>query len=1118
MTRSARLSTLALTLFLAVFWTVPPPAGAAPAPQRGSEEKKDAEAADETKEKDVLSAGTLAGLALRGIGPAVTSGRVGDIAVQADDHDVWWVAVASGGVWKSTDAGTTWTSVFDGTGVYSIGCVTIDPNNPDVVWVGTGENNSQRSVSYGDGVYKSTDGGKSWKNMGLKESEHIGRIVVDPRDSNTVFVAAQGPLWSAGGDRGLYKTTDGGTTWEKVLEISEHTGVSEVWLDPRDPDVLYASAYQRRRHVWTLIDGGPESAIHKSEDGGESWRKLENGIPPGDKGRIGLAVSPVDPDVVYAIVEGGEKVGGFYRSTDRGESWEKRSDYVSGSPQYYQELFPDPTDVDRVYSMDTFLQLTEDGGATWTSPPQGAMHVDYHALWIDPDDTDHMVIGNDGGLYETHDAVSWRFVPNLPVTQFYKIAIDDAKPFYNVYGGTQDNFTLGGPTQTASASGITNADWYVVVGGDGFQARVEPGNPDIVYSQSQYGNLVRFDRASGELIDIQPQPAPGDEPLVWNWDAPLIISPHSPTRLYFGADRLFRSDDRGDSWTPVSPDLTRGIDRNQLEVMGRIWSIDAVAKNSSTSIYGNLVALSESPLVEGLLYAGTDDGLVQVSEDGGATWRGEEGFPGVPERSYVSRLEASRHDPDTVYAAFDNHKMGDFAPYVLKSTDRGRTWASIAGDLPERGSVYSLAQDAERPELLFAGTEFGVFFTLEEGGKWIQLTGGMPPIAVRDLAIHDEEVDLVAGTFGRGFYVLDDYTPLRGLTRETLEAEATLFPVDDPWVFNPDYSRIGLAGQGFQGASFFTAPNPPFGAVFTYHLKEGYETRRDERWKLEAEAVQDEEVLEIPSWDELREEAREKEPRILLTVRDGSGQVVRRLTGPAGAGMHRVAWDLRYPPAVPTSLQPQGAGLFSSAPAGPPTVPGTYTVSLAKVIDDQVTPLGEERTFTTRPLGLAALPAEDRAAVVEFQRATADLQRAMMGSMRVVDDAENRIAHLRQALLDTPGADYQVLNDLRAVEERLSDLKIDLYGDEVIAGYSEATAPAISDRVFRVIYGQWGASSGPTGTQRESYRAAAEAFTGFLAELRTLVESDLAGIERRLEEAGAPWTPGRFPTWQPPEG
>lgn len=1079
------------------------------------------EDAAEEKEPELLSAATFGGLALRGLGPAVTSGRISDLAIHPDHPDTWWVAAASGGVWKSGNAGTTWTPVFDGEGSYSIGCLAIDPDNPEVVWVGTGENNSQRSVSYGDGVYKTTDGGRSWKNSGLPDSEHIGKIVIDPRDTDTVLVAAQGPLWSSGGDRGLYRTEDGGATWERVLEISPDTGVTDLVYDPRDPDVLYAASYQRRRHVWTLIDGGPESAVHKSTDGGESWRKLEQGLPRGDVGRIGLAISPVDPDVLYAVIEAAdEESEGFYRSTDRGESWERRSGYVSGSPQYYQELFADPHDRDRVWSMDTWLMVTEDGGASFERAPQAAMHVDHHAFWIDPEDPDHLVTGNDGGLYETFDrGASWRFVPNLPITQFYKIAVDDAEPFYHVYGGTQDNFTLGGPARTTSASGITNADWYVTVGGDGFQPRVEPGNPDVVYSQSQYGNLVRFDRASGELLDIQPQPAPGDEPLKWNWDSPLLISPHSKTRLYFGANRLFRSDDRGDSWRPVSPDLTRKIDRNRLEVMGRIQSIDSVAKNASTSFYGNIVALSESPLVEDLLYVGTDDGLVQVSEDGGGSWRPVESLPGVPERTYVSRLEASHHDPDTVYAAFDNHKMGDFKPYVLESTDRGRTWRSIAGDLPERGSVYALAQDPVDPDLLFAGTEFGVFFTpnlsVEEGGKWIQLKGGIPTIIVRDLAIQERETDLVVGTFGRGFYVLDDYSPLRQLTKERLEAEAVLFPVEDPWMYLPGYSPLGLSGPGFQGASYFTAPNPPFGAVFTYYLGEGLTTRKEERRKAEKEALEAEEPIGIPTWEELREEAREKAPQMLLTVRDGTGEVVRRIAGPASKGFHRVSWDLRYPPATPVSLRPPPDNPFSDPPAGPPATPGTYTVSLAKVVDDQVTPVSEERSFTAKPLGLATLPAEDRAAVAAFQRRTAELQRAVMGTVRAADETQTRIDHLRRALLDTPGADYELLEELREVEERLADLRIELEGDPVVRRYNEPTPPSVVARTYRVVYGHWGSSSGPTDTHRASFQAAAEAFAEVLGGLRALVETDLAGIEARMEELGAPWTPGRLPVWEP---
>ncbi|MEE8138363.1 MAG: glycosyl hydrolase, partial [Thermoanaerobaculia bacterium] len=880
----------------------------------------------ESEQKDVLSADTFAGLELRSLGPALTSGRISDIAVDPRNRKIYYVAVASGGVWKTTNAGTTWTPVFDDQGSYSIGSVTVDAGNPLVVWVGTGENNSQRSVGYGDGVYKSVDGGTSWEKVGLEDSQHIGKILIDPRDSDVVYVAAQGPLWGPGGDRGLYRTTDGGASWKKVLEISENTGVSDVVYDPRDPDVLYAAAYQRRRRVWTLIDGGPESAIYKSRDGGESWQKLENGLPKEDMGRIGLAVSPAQPDVVYAIIEAAGDAGGFYRSTDAGANWEKRSDYVSGSGQYYQELVADPVDVDRVYSNDTWMHVTEDGGKTFSKVPEAFKHVDNHALWIDPEDTDYLLAGCDGGVYESFDrGATWHFKANLPVTQFYKITADNDAPFYNVYGGTQDNFTLGGPSRTVSAHGITNGDWYVTLGGDGFQTRVDPENPDILYSQYQYGGLTRYDRRSGELIDIRPQPGAGEPPLRFNWDSAFILSPHSHTRLYFAANRLFRSDDRGDTWRAVSPDLTRQIDRNRLEVMGRVWSVDAVAKNRSTSFYGNIVSLAESPLVEGLIYAGTDDGLVQVTEDGGVNWRKIEHFPGVPERTYVGYLVASQHAADTVYAAFNNHKSADFKPYVLQSADRGRTWSSIAGDLPERGSVYSLAEDHAEPGLLFAGTEFGVFFTLDGGGQWIRLEGGLPTIAVRDLAIQQRENDLVVGTFGRGFYILDDYTPLRGLTREALEEEAQLFPVKKTWMYIPSYP-LALRGTSFQGDSFFAAPNPPFGAVFTYYLKEELKSRKKRRQEAEKEKLEKDEPVYYPSWEELRAEDREEEPAILLTVSDAEGNVVRRLTGPTDGGFHRVAWDLRFPPSTPTRLEPFPLdNPFRNPPIGPLVAPGTYT-------------------------------------------------------------------------------------------------------------------------------------------------------------------------------------------------
>lgn len=687
----------------------------------------------------------------RSIGPAFTSGRISDFAVNPNNISEFYVATSSGGVWKTTNRGVTLTPVFDSQGSYSIGVVEMDPNNHNVVWVGTGENNNQRSVSYGDGVYKSVDGGKSWKHMGLKNSEHIGMIAINPENSDIVYVAATGPLWSAGGDRGLYKTTDGGKTWDKILEISEHTGVHEVHLDPRNPDVIYAVAHQRRRHVFTYISGGPESAVYKSTDGGQSFRKIMKGMPGGDIGRIGMDISPVNPDILYAVVEAQAGRSGFYRSTDRGESWEKRSNY-SSSGNYYSEVIADPVDVDRVYVMNTYAGVSEDGGKTFKNVGEADKHIDNHALWINPANPNHLLNGNDGGVYESYDrGKTWRFYTNLPVTQFYKVAVDNDYPFYNVYGGTQDNFSFGGPSRSIEPTGLTYNNWKITRLGDGFEPHVDPTNPDIVYSQSQYGGLVRFDRQSGEGQNIIPQPPAGSEySYNWNWDSPFFVSVHDPQRLYFAADRVFRSDDMGQSWREISGDLTRQLDRNKLEVMGKVWPMDAVAKNASTTPYGNIVALAESPIDENLLFAGTDDGLIHISKNGGQTWEKYDKFPGVPDMTYVNEIIPSAHDVNVVYVAFNNHKRGDFKPYLLKSTNQGKSWKSIAANLPERGSVYAIEEDPEVPELLFVGTEFSLFMSLDGGKYWKKFNNGLPTVAVRDINIQQRENDLVLGTFGAG--------------------------------------------------------------------------------------------------------------------------------------------------------------------------------------------------------------------------------------------------------------------------------------------------------------------------------------------------------------------------------
>lgn len=1066
--------------------------------------------------KDYMAASTFSGLEWRGLGPALTSGRIIDIAVRPDHHATWYVATV-GGVWKTENTGVSWTPIFDGEGSFSIGCVTIDPRNPYTIWVGTGENNSQRSVSYGDGVYRSLDAGKTWENMGLQESMHVGRILVDPRDSNVVYVAAMGPLWSPGGDRGLYKSLDAGKTWKAVLTISENTGVVDVQMDPRNPDVLYAAAYQRRRHVWTLIDGGPESAIYKSTDAGATWKKITNGLPKEDLGRIGLAVSPANPDVVYAIVEAADKAGGFFRSTDRGASFEKMSGYVAGGPQYYNEIVADPKQVDRVYSMDVYMQVTEDGGKTFKNAGEAWKHVDNHALWIDPDDTDHLVNGNDGGVYESFDrARNWAFKANLPVTQFYRVTADNSKPFYFVYGGTQDNCSIGGPSRTATSHGITNDQWFITTSGDGFVSRVDPEDPSIVYAESQHAGVVRYDRRTGEQIDIQPQAGKDDPPLRWNWDSPLIISPHSHTRLYIAAQRVFRSDDRGDTWVPISGDLTRQIDRNTLPVMGRVWGPDAVAKNSSTSFYGNIVSLTESPAREGLVYAGTDDGLVQVTEDGGRTWRKIESFPGVPDRTYVSRLEPSPRQADTVYAAFDNHKMGDLKPYLLKSTDRGRTWTSIAGNLPSRGSVYVVVEDPEQSDLLFAGTEFGAFFSVDGGKAWIELEGGLPTIAVRDIAIQPRDHDVVIATFGRGFYVLDDYRPLRQATPQAL-AKDSVFAVRQAWMFIPS-TPYGWRGKGFFGESFFSAPNPPFGAVFTYYLHDKLETKREARRAREKKIEKEGGNVAYPGWDVLRAEDREEPPAVVLTVSDEAGNVVRRLTGPVGAGFHRVAWDLRYPPSEPSTPQPfsfSDEDVFSSPPIGPMAVPGKYTVSIATRVDGVLTPIGEPQSFQAVPLGTASLPAPDRAAMLAFEQKTARLLRAVLGSSELAKELRKQLSLVRRSVEDSPKADEKLVNDVRSIDNRLRDLQVALDGDSVVRRYNESTRPSLVERVQGVVSGHWTATSAPTATHQRSYQIAAELFAPVLEQLRTLVEVDVKALSDRLEAVGAPWTPGRVPRWQP---
>ena len=1053
----------------------------------------------------------LAGIPLRNIGPALTSGRVSDFAFHPDRSYEFYVSMASGGIWKTENNGITWKPIFDNESSFAIGVVELDPANPNIIWVGTGENNAQRSVGYGDGVYKSVDGGDSWQHMGLKDSGHISMIRFHPQDSNIVYVAAQGPLWSSGGDRGLYRSVDGGENWERILDIDEHTGINEFVIDASNPDVIVASSYQRRRHVWTLINGGPGGGIHKTTDGGKSWRKLKGGLPDGDLGRIGLASAPSDPHMIYAIIEADKKSKGVYRSTDFGESWDKRSDHMTSSPQYYNELYVDPKNPQLVYSIDTFTQFSEDGGKSWEKISFKHRHVDDHALWIDPNNTSHLYIGGDGGVYESWDRGQlWRHVRNLPATQFYRSTPDNDAPFYNVCAGTQDNFTLCGPSRNTKTDGITNSDWWVAQFGDGFKAQIDPTDANVVYAQAQYGSLGRFDRITGERLQITPMPGADENNYNWNWSAPLIISPHNPGRLYYGAERLFRSDDRGESWTAVSGDLSRDIDRNKLAVMGRIWSVDSIAKNVSTSTYGALIAVDESPLVEGVIYAGTDDGLIHVTEDGGGQWNTVSTFSGVPDMSLIEDIIASHHDADVAYAVIDNHKRGDYKPYLLKTKDRGVSWQLISNDLPERGTAHTIIEDHIDPNLLFVGTEFGLFFSNNGGSKWTGLTS-LPTVAVRDLEIQRREGDLVVGTFGRGIYILDDYSPLRS-SADDLKAEASLFTVRDAWLYVPD-DRRGWGGKGDWGVGRYSADNPPYGAVFAYYLSEDLQSLKDQRHKAEKELAKDGDDTPYPSWDQLRREDREEAPSITFTVRDSAGKVIQRINGPAGKGFHRVAWNMRYPAPDPVNLKPKtDYAPWAGPPKGPMATPGQYSVTISNRVEGKSVEISAAQTFSLKPLFEGGLVTGDRQALLEFEMQSNDLYHAVEGANRAVGELKTRIEHLLKAADDTPSSSEAQAQLLRTLTTRLRDLKVQLTGDSTISSRAETVPMSITSRIGNIVGGHWDSQSAVTGNYRDSYAIAAQQFEVALGELKS-ISNDLAEVEASLQAEGAPWTPGRIPDW-----
>ena len=1086
-------------------------------PKDKPEDKEKSAAAKKAEAEQNANAKLLAGaLKFRSIGPAFMSGRIGDVAIDPVQPNTWYVAAASGGLWKTTNAGTTFKPIFDNKPSYSMGCVTIDPSVHTTIWLGTGENNGGRHIGFGDGVYVSHDSGKSWQHKGLKKSEHVSKILVDPRNSDVVFAASQGPLWSPGGERGLFKSIDGGKSWKLVLgpdqygskekpktddnkdsgsddtSADSYTGVTDVVFDPKNPNVLYAASHQRHRNVWAIINCGPESGIYKSTDGGESWKELKGGLPGGDKGKISLQVSPQKNNVVYATIELPGRKGGFWRSEDHGASWKKTNDFVSGGtgPHYYQELWADPHRYGVLYQANNYFTRSEDNGDTWVNIEGRYKHVDNHAVAFHPTDKDFLLVGCDGGVYRTYDfCKTWLFCPNLPLTQFYKVAVDYDYPFYNVAGGTQDNNSQYGPSRTRNTQGIRNSDWRITVGGDGHDTAIDPKDPNIIYAESQQGFLRRFDRKTGESVMIQPQPGADEESFRFNWDSPILISPHNNKRLYFASQFLHRSDDRGDSWKKVSPDLSRNRSRYELPTMGRVHSVDAAYDLYAMSQHSNITSIAESPLVEGLLYVGTDDGLIQASEDGGKTWRKTKRIFDIPEFFFVNDIKADLHDPDTVYACIDDHKTGDYSPYVVKSTDRGRTWKPMVGNLPKKHICWRIVQDHVKKDLFFLATEFGIFATVNGGDNWFKLGNGLPTISFRDLEIQTRENDLVAASFGRSFYVLDDYSLLRNATKEALADDVHLFPVRRAFWYVQNNNLGGK--KGYQGDSLFNAENPDYGAVIRYHVKDGWKSLAAKRKESEAKIRKAGGDVPTASFEDLQKERDEIAPWQYLDIADAAGTVVARLDLSNSKGIHKITWSMRY------------GGLVGRG-GGPLVAPGTYTAQAFRSEGAEATAIGNQVEFELESIVTPTIPLPNRSKTLErFAKMGLVANRAQSLNRDLnerLDDVTSMIARIKA----NPKGTTKLLDQAQKMRQQMQDYVQQLNGNELKDDRWTKTKPGIVQRMSRSMFSALSGTNGPTKDALKQFEIGQKQFEAIESKLKKLVTREFNSFEKAVIEANIP--------------
>ncbi len=961
----------------------------------------------------------------RQVGPAAFGGRIDDVEAVVGKPHIIFIASASGGIFKSEDNGATWKPVFDEEGTsLSIGDIALAPSDPDIVWAGTGEPNNRQSSSWGDGVYKSIDGGETWVPMGLKETHHIGRVVINPRDPDVVFVAALGKLWGPNVERGLFRTNDGGQTWEKVLYLDEHTGAVDVTMEDNGR-VIYAAMYQRRRRAWGFVGGGPNSGLYRSLDGGDTWAKITNGLPPGPTGRIGIDISKSHPRIVYAIIE--NKEGGIFRSNDRGKSW-TRMNKLNPRPMYYSQIRVDPANPNKIWVLGTYLHVSIDGGRTFSKEKTGdRIHVDHHALWIDPQNTDHLLLGGDGGFYMSYNgSKSWRFIDNLPIAQFYAIGIDhrEGEPYW-IYGGAQDHGVYGFPSQTFSRIGITNGDVLNVAYGDAFHVAVNPEDPGELYTENQGGRLIYYNLNTREEKHIKPVPENPNETYRFGWKCPLVMSPHNPDTIYYGGNKVFKTTNRGHSWQIISPDLTKDQDWKSIPIMGMMRNENTLSRDDGVAHYGTLTALSESPLQAGLIYAGTDDGNVKMTRDNGTRWVDLTGRFQMTASRWVSCVLASIHRPGTAYVTFDGHRDNDFSPYIYKTSDFGTTWIAITSGILDGNVVNVIREHPWNPRLLFAGTEFGLYISINGGLLWTRVGGGLPPVPVDDIVVNGEENDLILGTHGRGIIILDDITFLEALDDSILNREAYLF------VPRKATQYFELRELPDPGASQFAAPNPEYGAVFTYYLKNDPPVREDTQANQGARGA----------------DRKEKSPTVKILITDAEEMLIREIDAPDRMGFNRISWDLRYP----LSFDPEGTrpGYFEPK-KGAFVLPGEYNVRL--VARDQV--IEQRLTVETDPRARANPYALQRR--LELSLTVSDMQRAFIEGWRAIDAMDKEIKRIDKALKGRENLPDKVMSKMQEIARELEELRVAFKEDR----------PSLEFKIMDLAGALQTSTSQPTQAQR----------------------------------------------------